>query len=153
MHRNQQNRNMGEWFEKQLDAYHAELHRQGKAEVYRTQPAVRLTGHNRAVVVGRGPVDYIAFLANGRTVHFDAKTRQAGDEDAFSTGSDMAHQITWLRRRQQEGHTSGLLVFWWDIGECRWHPIENFDKRVRRREGLCVEGFAWLDLLASPIVR
>lgn len=139
--RNTRNRSEGERFQAQLDAYHEQLRLREQATVYRTNPDIRMVEPGKAVVVGKGPVDYMAFLAGGRVVHFDAKSR-AGD--AFSIGQDMAHQVTWLQTMRGYGHGAGLLVWWKDQAHCRWHPVSSFEKRVRMRDGFLAVGVEWL---------
>lgn len=144
--RNTQNQAAGSEFQARLDTYHAELHLRGLATIYRTRPDIKQLDRGRAVIVGRGPVDYIAWLPNGRCVFFDAK-RRAGD--AFTMGRDAEHQLDWLRTMAGYGHAAGLLVWWADYGECRWHPIAGIDKRVRRPEGVAVRDVDWLPTVAG----
>jgi len=142
--RNTQNQATGADFQARLDTYHAELHLRRLATVYRTQPEIKQLDRGRAVIVGRGPVDYMAWLPNGHCVFFDAK-RRAGA--AFTMGKDAEHQLDWLRTMADYGHAAGLLVWWADYGECRWHPIAGIDKRVRRPEGVGVRDVEWLPTL------
>ena len=139
--RNGRNRSEGEQLQARLDVYHAQLAAVDQATVYRTNPDMRMIAPGRAIVTGKGPVDYVAFLATGRVVHFDAKSR-AGD--AFSVGTEMAHQLNWLGTMRAYGHLAGLLVWWKDFAECRWHPVGSFEKRVRMRDGFQVVGVEWL---------
>lgn len=143
--RNTRNRSEGERFQAQLDDYHERVRAEGQATVYRTNPDIRLVAPGRAVVVGKGPVDYMAFLAGGQVVHFDAKSR-AGD--AFSVGRDMVHQVDWLMTMSAYGHVAGLLVWWKDHTQCRWHPVGSFEKRVRMRDGFRIVGVEWLPTIA-----
>lgn len=140
--RNAANRQEGADFEKRLDGYHEELRLTGRAWVMRTNPKVRMTGPGRAAITGKGEVDNIAFMADGRVVHFDTKVRQ---EKAFSIASDAQHQIDWLRWMREAGHTAGLLVFWKDHGQVCWHPVQSFDKRVRMEDGTPCAGVDWLE--------
>lgn len=144
--RNAANQQEGATFQSRLDSYHEELRLTGRGIVYRTNPDIRVTGPGRAAITGKGPVDYIAFLSRGPVVHFDAKSR-AGD--AFSIGADMEHQIAWLNLMNLYGHRAGLLVWWKDVQECRWHPVHTFDKRVRLEAGTPVDGIEWLKLFWS----
>ncbi len=139
--RNGRNRSEGEQLQARLDVYHEELRAADRAVVYRTNPDMRMVAPGRAIVTGKGPVDYVAFLATGRVVHFDAKSR-AGD--AFSVGAEMAHQLNWLGTMRAYGHWAGLLVWWKDHEQCRWHPVGSFEKRVRMRDGFTVVGVEWL---------
>lgn len=140
--RNTRNRSEGEAFQARLDSYHTQLRLEGKALAYRTNPDIRLVSANRAVVTGKGPCDYFAFLADGRVVVFDAKSRTG---NAFSINvADIGHQLTWLDTMQSYGHITGLLVWWKDYGECRWHPSDTFVKRVRLGDGILLEDVAWL---------
>lgn len=140
--RNTRNRSEGEAFQARLDSYHTQLRLEGKALAYRTNPDIRLVSANRAVVTGKGPCDYFTFLADGRVVVFDAKSR-AGS--AFSINvADIGHQLAWLDTMRSYGHITGLLVWWKDHGECRWHPSDTFAKRVRLADGILLEDVAWL---------
>lgn len=142
--RNTLNRSEGERFQARLDDYHAQLRAADQALVYRTNPDMRMIEPGKAIVTGKGPVDYIAFLAGGRVVHFDAKSR-AGD--AFSIAQEMAHQLNWLATMRAYGHLAGLLVWWKDQQQCRWHPVGSFAKRVRLQDGYLVVGVEWLPTL------
>ena len=142
--RNTLNQERGKRFEDRLLAYHAELEAKHLARIMRTNPKIRVTGPGRAVIIGKGEVDFVAFLANGKVVHFDAKSRQ---KDAFSLEDE--HQVDWLRNQAAYGHTSGYLVYWSDYDQVRWHPIETIEKRVRLKEGTPVNDVAWLDLFLS----
>lgn len=144
--RNVANRQEGIDFEKRLDAYHAELMLTKKAMVMRTNPKIRMIGPGRAAIVGKGEVDYVAFLPDGRGVHFDAKSRT---DKAFSIGTDFEHQLTWLRTAHAFGYAAGLLVYWRDHGDVRWHGVQTFDKRVRRDDGQPVSGVEWLALFTG----
>lgn len=142
---NRANRQAGADFESRLDRYHEDLKARGLAIVMRTNPKIRMTGPTSAQVIGKGECDNIAFLNSGWVVHFDSKSRSG---EAFSyTGKDVEHQQQWLRSMAAMGHGAGLLVFWSDFGEVRWHPVESFDKRVRREEGKLCEGVAWLPVV------
>ena len=141
--RNAANRQEGEAFEKRLDGYHAELMATNQAQVMRTNPKIRMTGANSAIVVGKAECDYVALLNDGRVVAFDAKSRQ---DHAFSIGTDFSHQMTWLRKACDYGHGAGLLVYWKEYNECRWHPVQTFDKRVRMADGAPIIGVEWLAL-------
>ena len=141
--RNAANRQEGEAFEKRLDGYHAELMATNQAQIMRTNPKIRMTGANSAIVVGKAECDYVALLSDGRVVAFDAKSRQ---DHAFSISSDFAHQMTWLRKAWDYGHAAGLLVYWKEYNECRWHPVQTFDKRVRMADGALINGVEWLPL-------
>lgn len=142
--RNTLNQIRGKSFEDRLLAYHAELEARHLARVMRTNPKIRVTGPGMAVIIGKGEVDFVAFLANGKVIHFDAKSRQ---KDAFSLEDE--HQVDWLRNQAAYGHTSGYLVYWSDHDEVRWHPIETIEKRVRLKEGTPVRGVNWLDLFVG----
>lgn len=142
--RNTRNQAHGKRFEDWLIDYHAELEARHLARVMRTNPKIRVTGPGRAVIIGKGEVDFVAFLANGKVVHFDAKSRQ---KDAFSLEDE--HQVDWLRNQAAYGHTAGYLVYWSDHDQVRWHPIETIEKRVRLKEGSPVNDVAWLDLFLS----
>lgn len=142
--RNTLNQIRGKSFEDRLLAYHAELEAKRLARIMRTNPKIRVTGPGRAVIIGKGEVDFVAFLANGKVVHFDAKSRQ---KDAFSLEDE--HQVDWLRNQAAYGHTAGYLVYWSDYGEVRWHPIETIEKRVRLIEGTPVRDVEWLDLFVD----
>lgn len=137
------NQQTGADFEKRLDGYHAELMMTGQAMVMRTNPKIRMTGPGRAAIVGKGEVDYVAFLPSGHCVHFDAKSRTG---KAFSIGADFEHQLNWLRKMHDYGNSAGLLVFWRDYNEARWHSVLTFDKRVRMEDGAPVLGVEWLSL-------
>lgn len=139
--RNARNRQSGSDFEGRLHRYHEELRLTGQATVYKTNPDIRVTSPGKAVIVGAGPCDYFAFLANGRVVMFDAKSRA---EKAFQIGKDFAHQLAWLDTMRAYGHITGLLVWWKDHGECRWHPSDTFAKRVRLADGILLEDVSWL---------
>lgn len=143
--RNVANRQEGADFEKRLDGYHAELMATGKAMVMRTNPKIRMTGANRAVVIGKGECDYVALLNTGRLVSFDAKSRT---DKAFSVSADFEHQLNWLRTSWGYGHYAGLLVYWKDYGEVRWHSVQTFDKRVRMADGVPVVGVEWMPLFS-----
>lgn len=140
--RNTRNQATGKRFEDMLHAYHAGLQADGLARVMRTNPQVRVTGPGQARIVGKGEVDYIALLSNGKTIHFDAKSR-AGD--AFSLGDE--HQTDWLRTMHGYGHRAGYLVYWSDYGQVCWHDIAGIDKRVRMKDGVAVDSGRWLSLL------
>lgn len=142
--RNTLNQIRGKSFEDRLLAYHAELEAKHLARIMRTNPKIRVTGPGRAVIIGKGEVDFVAFLANGKVVHFDAKSRQ---KNAFSLEDE--HQTDWLRNQAAYGHTAGYLVYWSDYGEVRWHPIETIEKRVRLIEGTPVRDVEWLDLFVD----
>ena len=90
--RNTRNRAAGQRFEDRLEAYHNGLVADGQAMIMRTNPKIRVTSPGKAVIVGKGEVDYIAFLPTGRVIHFDAKSRK---DKAFTL--DDQHQIAWLR--------------------------------------------------------
>lgn len=139
--RNAANRQEGEAFEKRLDGYHAELMATNQAQIMRTNPKIRMTGPGRAAIVGKGECDYVALLSDGRVVMFDAKSRAS---NAFSIGADFEHQMTWLRKVCDYGHGAGLLVYWKEYSECRWHPVQTFDKRVRMADGVPIIGVEWL---------
>lgn len=141
--RNAMNQQTGADFEKRLDGYHAELMTTGQAMVMRTNPKIRMTGPGRAAIVGKGEVDYVAFLPSGMSVHFDAKSRTG---KAFSIGADFEHQLNWLRKMHDYGNSAGLLVLWRDYNEARWHSVQTFDKRVRMEDGVPVPGVEWLSL-------
>lgn len=141
--RNAANRQEGEAFERRIDGYHAELMATNQAQIMRTNPKIRMTGANSAIVVGKGECDYVALLSDGRVVTFDAKSRQ---DNAFSISADFAHQMTWLRKAFDYGHAAGLLVYWKDYNECRWHAVQTFDKRVRMADGVPIIGVEWLAL-------
>lgn len=141
-HRNTRNQHGGATFQKQLDRYHATLLGQGAARVYRTAPETRQTGPHSAVIVGKGPVDYIAFCANGHAIHFDAKSR-AGDD--FYTADE--GQVQWLRQMATWGFTAGWMVHWHDHDEVRWHPISTIGKRVFRRDGILVPHGYWFEIV------
>lgn len=143
--RNSANQQTGADFEKRLDGYHAELMATGQAMIMRTNPKIRMTGPGRAAITGKGEVDYVAFLGNGRCVHFDAKSRT---KDAFSIGADFGHQLNWLRKMCDYGHAAGLLVHWRDCNEVRWHSVQTFEKRVRMGDGVPLPGVEWLGLFA-----
>ena len=140
--RNNRNRKVGELFQTRLDGYHVELKTLGLATVYRTQPEVKIQDFPHATVTGKGPVDYLGFISRGRTIHFDAKAR-AQD---FTLGDDMMHQDAWLRTMHRLGHIAGLFVWWHQHDECRWHPVDTFDRRVRRNDGILVPGIEWLQI-------
>ena len=140
--RNAQNQQTGAWFQSVLDGYHEELKLRKLATVHRTQPETKILDYPNAIVCGKGPVDYMAFLPGGKTIHFDAKSRA----DDFTVGNDMDHQEDWLRDMAAMGHIAGLLIWWHKWGECRWHPVSSFDRRVRRLDGIPINGFQWLDL-------
>lgn len=144
--RNAANRQEGADFEKRLDGYHAELMAADKAQVMRTNPKIRMTGPERAAIVGKGECDYVALLNDGRVVSFDAKSRAS---NAFSIGADFAHQMAWLRKAWDYGHGAGLLVYWKDYDECRWHPVQTFDKRVRMADGVPIDGVEWLAVFTN----
>jgi penicillin-binding protein-related factor A (putative recombinase) len=144
--RNTANRQEGEAFEKRLDDYHAELMATNQAQIMRTNPKIRMTGPGRAAIVGKGECDYVALLSDGRVVTFDAKSRAS---TAFSISSDFEHQMTWLRKASDYGHTAGLLVYWKDYDECRWHSVQMFDKRVRMADGVLMNDVEWLYLFAG----
>jgi len=145
--RNAANRQEGAAFENRLNLYHQSLDAQGLAKPYKTNPDIKMTGANRAVVIGKGPVDYIVPLATGALVCFDAKSRTG---TAFSySGKDVAHQLAWLRTMAHWGHPAGLLVYWKDYDQVRWHPIASFDKRVRLADGALVAGVAWLPVVTG----
>lgn len=143
--RNAANQQTGADFEKRLDGYHAELMATGQATVMRTNPKIRMTGPGRAAIVGKGEVDYVAFLPNRNSVHFDAKSRTG---KAFSIGSDFEHQLNWLRKMYDYGNDAGLLVYWRDHNETRWHSVQTFGKRVRIEDGAPLPGVEWLWLFA-----
>lgn len=142
--RNSRNQRAGQSFEDTLAIYHATV--TDLATVMKTNPKIRVTGPGRAVVIGKGEVDYIAFLCDGRVVHFDAKSR-AGD--AYSLGADAAHQTQWLRTQADYGHIAGYLVNWSDYNLVTWHSIGTIEKRVRMRDGLAVDGVKWLELFLA----
>lgn len=144
--RNAANRQEGEAFEKRLDGYHAELMATNQAQIMRTNPKIRMTGPGRAAIVGKGECDYVALLSDGRVVTFDAKSRAS---NAFSIGTDFEHQMTWLRKAWDYGHAAGLLVYWKEYNECRWHPVQTLDKRVRMADGVPVDGVEWLAVFAT----
>lgn len=133
----------GAAFQAELDIYHAALYRDGLAMVHRTDPPIRYAGDGKWYVIGQGPVDYIAFLAGGRMVVFDAKVR-AGD--AFSVGTDEMHQLAWLKDAARLGHAAGYVVRWGDYDVVRWHGVASVDgKRVRMADGAECDGCKWLD--------
>lgn len=142
--RNSRNQRAGQSFEDWLAAYHATV--TDLATVMITNPKIRVTGPGRAVIIGKGEVDYIAFLVDGRVVHFDAKSR-AGD--AYSLGTDAEHQTQWLRLQRIYGHIAGYLVYWSDHGLVTWHDIDTIEKRVRMKDGVAVDGVKWLDLFLA----
>lgn len=144
--RNRNNRREGEAFEERLRSYHEELRLTGQATVYKTNPNLRMTGRNTAVITGKGPCDFMAFLSSGAVVVFDAKSRA---ENAFSIGKDMAHQLEWLHTMARYGHAAGLLVYWKEHERVRWHPVASFDQRVRMADGLPVADVAWLPVVAG----
>lgn len=141
--RNSANQQTGADFEKRLDGYHAELMATGQVMIMRTNPKIRMTGPGRAAITGKGEVDYVAFLRDGRCVHFDAKSRTG---KAFSIGPDFEHQLNWLRKIHDYGNDAGLLVHWRDYNEVRWHSVQTFEKRVRLADGVPLPGVEWLGL-------
>ena len=147
--RNASNQRAGESFQSRLDAYHAELSARRLATVYRTQPDIVQTGTASARVVGKGPVDYVAWLANGSTIFFDAKSRAAD----FTLGADFEHQTQMLRTMYHYGHKAGFLIWWSTELECRWHPIQKIQKRVRRADGQLMAGIQWFDFFYPNAVR
>lgn len=142
--RNSRNQRAGQSFEDTLAIYHATV--TDLATVMKTNPKIRVTGPGRAVVIGKGEVDYIAFLYDGRVAHFDAKSR-AGD--AYSLGADAAHQTQWLRTQADYGHIAGYLVYWSEYNLVTWHSISTIEKRVRMKDGIAVDGVKWLDLFLA----
>ena len=142
--RNTLNQISGKSFEDRLLAYHADLEANHLARVMRTNPKIKVTGPGRAVIIGKGEVDFIAFLADGRTIHFDAKSRQ---KDAFSLADE--HQTDWLRNQAAYGHIAGYLVYWSDYDQVYWHPIETIEKRVRLKDGTPVRDVEWLQLFVA----
>ena len=143
---NARNRQEGDNFEKRLQGYHEELSITGQAMVYKTNPDIRVTSPGRAVITGKGPCDYFAFLSSGHVVVFDAKSRQGS---GFSISTDFEHQMAWLRKAHDYGHAAGLLVYWKDYDECRWHSVQMFDKRVRMADGVLMNDVEWLYLFAG----
>lgn len=139
--RNARNRATGQRFEDRLQAYHAGLKEQGIATVYKTNPDIRVTAPGKAIITGKGPCDYFAFLYTGRVVFFDAKSRK---DKAFTL--DDQHQIDWLRSMGGYGHTAGYLVYWSDYDQVCWHDIAGVEKRVRMIDGAIVDGCRWLDV-------
>jgi hypothetical protein len=148
---NRANRKAGADFESILDGYHEELLLRGLARVMRTNPQVRMTGPKSAIVTGKGECDNVAFLASGWVVHFDSKSR-AGDAFSYA-GRDVEHQQEWLRAMAAFGHGAGLLVWWSDYQECRWHPVESFEKRVRRIDGELCNSVEWLPVVEGKRER
>lgn len=140
--RNTSNRATGAAFEKRLDGYHKELEITGRARILHTNPKIRMTGPNTAAVVGKGEVDRICFCADGRVIHFDAKSR-AGN--SFYTQDE--HQVAWLRQMAEWGHVAGWVVNWHEHGEVRWHPVSTFSNKVVRTDGVIVSGVDWLEVL------
>lgn len=148
-HRGATNKAAGEAFQQELDMYHASLQRDGLAVVHRTDPPTRYIGDGRWVVVGKGPVDYIAFTGFGVVV-FDAKVR-AGQAYSISggDGSDL-HQLGWLRSVAPFVAAAGYLVRWTAADEVRWHDVDSVDgQRVRMADGVAVEGVRWYNCLNS----
>lgn len=145
------NRQEGEAFESRLNRYHQSLDAQGLAKPYKTNPDIKMTGANQAVVIGKGPVDYIVPLSTGAVVFFDAKSRTG---NAFSySGKDVAHQLAWLRAMARWGHPAGLLVYWKEYDQVCWHPVASFDKRVRLADGVPVAGVDWLPVVTGQKER
>lgn len=140
--RNTHNRHAGAAFEKRLDGYHKELEVRRIARVLQTNPKIRMTGPNTAVVVGKGEVDRICFVADGRVIHFDAKSRKG---EYFYTEAE--HQVKWLQDMAEWGHIAGWIVYWNEYNEVRWHPVSTFGNRINRADGLVVPGVQWLEVL------
>lgn len=146
--RNRGNRNMGEFFEKQLEAYHARLKQEGKALVLRQNPDYRMTGASTAVILGKGPVDYIGILPDGRSVHFDAKARQG---DRFSLDKRAKHQHEHLELVHSWGHLAGWLAYWHELGEYTWHTVPSVTTQtIYRKDGVVITngGIASLEWLS-----
>lgn len=138
--RNADNRAKGEALQQRLDAYHARLQADGVALVHRTDPPVRYKGDGNWVVVGKGPVDYIAFCA-GFCVIFDAKVRSG---TGYTVAKAERHQLQFLRDAAALGHVAGYLVEWCDHDTVRWHDVATgIGYRLRMADGEALNGVNW----------
>lgn len=163
---NAASRALGELFEQQLDGYHAELAHRGIATVRHNNPQAKLLGYGQAsvgtksggkrtytgtiaIITGKAETDYIAFLNGGIVVHFDAKVR-AGDK-FYMSAEKVAHQVEWLKTMRRHGCEAGLLVWWHEHSEYRWHSIDSWGerRRVDREDGTPCPAYEWAKLFVS----
>lgn len=144
--RNADNRAKGEALQQRLDAYHARLQVEGVAMVHRTDPPVRYKGDGNWIVVGKGPVDYIAFCA-GFTVVFDAKVRSG---NGYTVAKAERHQLRFLRDAAVLGHRAGYVIEWCDHDTVQWHDIATVaGYRLRMADGIALNGVDWYILIAK----
>lgn len=144
--RGRNNRIAGEQLEHELNAYHWQIETDGLAVVRKMDLPTRYNGNGTVVVTGSAIVDYVAFLAGGHSVHFDAKSRASNQ--GFSVSARDLHQLDWLRRVAALGHPAGYVVRWTAYSETRWHDVSTVDgQRVRYDDGLPLCGVEWLTVV------
>ena len=148
--RGRSNQQEGANLEERLKAYHAVLRAEGKARVIRVNPQIAFDSRGKPFVTGKGECDFAGTVYGGRSIAFDAKSREG---KSFSIDKDFAHQIEYLRQVRELGGIAGLLVFWKEeptadgAGLCRWHPIMTVDPNVKRADGIPLEGVEWWRLI------
>lgn len=140
----------GQGWEELHKTWHDAYRRDRIALVVRTQPDMRMTGRNTAVVFGKGPPDYCG-MALGRPVLFDAKD---ASKDRLYASQVPQHQASYLEACMVQGgwaflsvRLSGrqLVVPWHGVADAYWGKAKVLPLDVAVEFG----GGGWIEVVEA----